>query len=89
MSENRKPYRAVVVCLDPNDGILFAKRSNSVMETDHIIFDDILRIEGDCDCPVTIESQRDGFGECIFTSKYGSNELMYKVCFDDEEEDNA
>lgn len=86
---NKKPYRAVIVALDKESGIFFAKRSDSRLETDHIIFDDILRIMDDFDTAVTLKNKRDGYGDWVLTMKPETEDystITYKVCFDDDDE---
>ena len=90
-----KPYKAVVVCIDPENGVLFARRADSVLEADHIIFDDIMRIMDDYETKVTLENHRDGYGEWITTATYSSNDneepnntLEYKLCFDEPEKES-
>ena len=83
-----KSYKAVIVCTDPENGVLFARRADSVLETDHIIFDDIMRIMEDYDTKVTIENKMDGYGEWVTIVSYNVNDestdmLEYKVCFDE------
>ena len=84
-------YRAVIVATDPEEGVLFAKRSDSRYETDHIIFDDILRVMDDlAGNKVTLENFRDGYGEWVTCVSYGeSNKIEYKVCFDDKEKEKS
>lgn len=90
-----KPYKAVVVCTDPENGVLFARRADSVLEADHIIFDDIMRIMDDYETKVTLENHRDGYGEWITTATYSSNckeepnnTLEYKLCFDEPKKES-
>lgn len=89
MGEGKKePYRAVVVAFDEEDGILFAKRSNSLWETEHILLDDIQRIMDDFDTEVTLKDERDGYGDWILTATPDlkkHNKMTYKVCFDKQE----
>ena len=87
-----KPYKAVVVAMVKDSGIMFAKRSDSVMETDHIIFDSIgeqLSNTLDDKGHATILNFKDGLEDWVTSvGFYNENgELVmtvdYKVCFDD------
>ena len=84
-----KPYKAVVVCLVPDDGILFAKRADSQAEASQIVFDDMLRIMDDYECKLEVSNFRDSYGEWCTEVKCEVGTYMYKVCFDDEERTKA
>ena len=79
-------YKGVVVCLNKENGILFAKCTHNVMETDHIIFDDIQTQMDNLDCAVKLENVRDGYGEWTTKAIIDGEEFIYKVLFDDEKE---
>ena len=83
--EWKKDYKAVVVCLVPDDGILFAKRADSPAEASQIVFDDMLRIMDDYECKLEVSNFRDSYGEWCTEVKCEVGTYMYKVCFDDEE----
>lgn len=81
-------YKAVVVGNVPDEGIFFAKRSNSRMETLAILGREIVRLLNDYNCEVTINKEEDGLGKTIIVAKYKNNEnsissLEYKVLIEE------
>lgn len=81
-------YKAVVVGNVPDEGIFFAKRSNSRMETLAILGREIIRLLNDYNCEVTISKEEDGLRKTIIVAKYKTNEniissLEYKVLLEE------
>lgn len=81
-------YKAVITGKIPDEGIFFAKRSNSRMETLAILGREIIRLLNDYNCEVTISKEEDGLGEAIIVAKYKANEniissLEYKVLIEE------
>lgn len=83
-------YKAVVVCTDPNAGVLFAKRADSIREAYAILGEEILRLCDDFDTSVVISTETDSYDESVVRAVFDNDNsvLEYKVCHekDDEEE---
>ena len=82
-----KVYRAIFVASDPENGILFAKRSNSEKETMAIFGEEIYRLITDYEGEVVIRKKQDGYGESVLESEFENKtmKLKYKVIFEEEE----
>lgn len=84
-----KDYQAIFVAHDPENGILFANRSNSVKETMQIFGEEIYRLLTDFEGEVVLSKKLDGFGESVLEAEYDGKKmkLEYKVVFEKEEDD--
>lgn len=91
---DKKKYRAVVVALDAEEGILSANRADSYMQANHIVLDSIYNLLDD-DGYAQIRFERDGFDDSItnvkFFNKDGDplSEIDYKYCFNDPKEEQG
>lgn len=82
-----KDYRAIFVANDPENGILFAHRSNSAKETMTLLGEEIYRLLKDFEGEVVIRQKQDGYGEPVLESEFENKtmKLVYKVIFEKEE----
>lgn len=86
-----KSYKAVVVCTDPECGVLFAKRADSKKEAYAILGEDIVRLCDDFDGDVIVSAGQDAYDEVIIEAVYQNkqNKLEYKICFEKDEENDS
>ena len=83
MDKSQKP---IIVCTDPDNGVLFARVVDSNQERFAFIGSEIARLLNDFEGSVTLENIQDGLGDAILHAEYGNgNHLEYKMFFAREE----
>ena len=76
-----KDYKAVIIARERTSGVLFAKRSNSALETTAILGDELLRLLSISEGDVSFSAGKDAFENDVIEARYDylSHHLEYTI----------